>query len=97
MKKLVIKFLGVVQKALLHESDQTREVISGYYKYIRGESSEEDLKKTNYLLRNVLRELGFGFLLIRPFSPITIPIIARSAKKYEIDIFPDWFKDSLKK
>jgi hypothetical protein len=32
-----------------------------------------------------------------PFSPITIPLVAKLARKYDIDIVPDWFKDSLNK
>jgi hypothetical protein len=49
------------------------------------------------LLKNILKDLGFGFLVLLPFSPITIPMIAKLAQKYEIDIFPDWFKDTLEK
>ena len=37
------------------------------------------------------------FLVILPFSPITIPMIAKLAQKYEVDIFPDWFKDTIEK
>ena len=96
-RKLVIRLLGIIQKALLHESEQTRQVIIGYYKFIQGESSEEELYKTNLLLKNILKDLGFGFLVLLPFSPITIPMIAKLAQKYEIDIFPDWFKDTLEK
>jgi len=32
-----------------------------------------------------------------PFAPITIPLLVKLAKKYEIDIVPEWFKDSLNK
>tara|TARA_B110000014_G_C20079334_1_gene563767 strand:+ start:34 stop:330 length:297 start_codon:yes stop_codon:yes gene_type:complete len=97
VKKLVIRFLRIIQRALVHESEQTRQVILGYYKFIQGQSSEEELYKTNLLLKNILKDLGFGFLVLLPFSPITIPMIAKLAQKYEIDIFPDWFKDTLEK
>jgi len=96
-KKIVVRVLNILQKALAHESEQTRQVIIGYYKYLQGESSKEELKKINFILRNILKDLGFGFLVILPFSPITIPMIAKLAQKYEVDIFPDWFKDTLKK
>jgi|TARA_B100001105_G_C22342700_1_gene422049 hypothetical protein len=96
-RKLVIRLLGIIQKALLHESEQTRQVILGYYKFIQGDSSEEELQKTNLLLKNILKDLGFGFLVILPFSPITIPLIAKLSQRYDVDIFPEWFKDSLKK
>ena len=32
-----------------------------------------------------------------PFAPITIPLLVKLAKKHEIDIVPEWFKDSLNK
>jgi hypothetical protein len=28
---------------------------------------------------------------------VTIPILVKLARKYEIDIVPEWFKESLKK
>ena len=60
-------------------------------------ATEEELQKAKQQLDVLLKELGFGVLTILPFSPITIPLVARLARKYEIDIVPEWFKDSLKK
>ena len=62
-----------------------------------GNVDEEELEKANKQLNILLKELGFGVLTILPFSPITIPLVARLAKKYQIDIVPEWFKDSLNK
>jgi hypothetical protein len=35
-------------------------------------------------------------MAVIPFAPITIPMIAKFAKKHNIDLLPEWFKDSLK-
>jgi len=40
--------------------------------------------------------LSLGLMTVIPFAPITIPMIAKFAKKYDIDLLPQWFKDSLK-
>jgi hypothetical protein len=36
--------------------------------------------------------LGLGFLVLLPFSPISIPYVMKKAKEYEIDLIPDWYK-----
>ena len=63
----------------------------------KGTSKKEDLDKANKQLNVLSKELGFGFLTFMPFAPITIPLLVKLAKKYEIDIVPEWFKDSLNK
>ena len=45
----------------------------------------------------ILKDLSFGLMAFIPFAPITIPMIAKFAKKHNIDLLPEWFKDSLKK
>ncbi|MCH2264555.1 MAG: hypothetical protein MK371_06615, partial [SAR86 cluster bacterium] len=74
-----------------------REMLKTYYSFTQGDATEEELQKAKQQLDVLLKELGFGVLTILPFSPITIPLVARLARKYEIDIVPEWFKDSLKK
>ena len=89
--------LVLLQITLKQDTESTKEMLKTYYSFTQGNVNEEELEKANKQLNILLKELGFGVLTILPFSPITIPLVARLAKKYQIDIVPEWFKDSLKK
>ena len=91
------RVLVLLQITLKQYTESTKEMLKTYYSFTQGNVNEEELEKANKQLNILLKELGFGVLTILPFSPITIPLVARLAKKYQIDIVPEWFKDSLKK
>lgn len=91
------KALVSLKNMLEQESESTKEMLKTYYSYTQGKIKEEDLEQANKQLKELIRDLGFGFLTILPFAPITIPILVKLARKYEIDIVPEWFKESLKK
>ena len=91
------KALVLLKNTLEQESESTKEMLKTYYSYTQGKIKEEDLEQANKQLNELIRDLGFGFLTILPFAPITIPLLVKLAKKYEIDIVPEWFKDSLNK
>ena len=91
------KVLALLKVTLKQETESSREMLKTYYSFTQGNTTEEDLEKANTQLNIVLKELGFGALSILPFAPITIPLVAKLARKYDIDIVPDWFKDSLNK
>ncbi|GIT33221.1 MAG: hypothetical protein Ct9H300mP3_07520 [Gammaproteobacteria bacterium] len=89
--------LVLLKITLEQDSESTKEMLKTYYSYSQGNAKEEDLDKANKQLNLLLKELGFGFLTILPFAPITIPLLVKFARKHKIDIVPEWFKDSLKK
>ena len=89
--------LALLKAMLKHDTESSREMLKTYYSFTQGNTTKEDLEKANKQLNIVLKELGFGVLTVLPFSPITIPLVAKLARKYDIDIVPDWFKDSLNK
>ncbi len=91
------KALVLLKNLLEQESESTKEMLKTYYSYTQGKIKEEDLEQANKQLKELIRDLGFGFLTILPFAPITIPFLVKLARKYEIDIVPEWFKESLKK
>ena len=64
--------------------------------YLKGEASDEGLEKANQQLNEILKDLSLGLMAVIPLAPITIPMIAKFAKKHNIDLLPEWFKDSLK-
>lgn len=63
-----------------------------YIKYVEGSASNEELDFANEQLKQVLKNLGLGILIILPFSPITLPYIFSKAKELNIDLIPNWYK-----
>ena len=92
----VKKIIAFLKEKLSEETESSRDMLKTYSDYIKDEASDEDLEKANYQLNELLKDLSLGLMTVIPFAPITIPMIAKFAKKYDIDILPAWFKDSLK-
>ena len=46
-----------------------------YIKYVEGNVSEEELENANEQLKEILKSLGLGILIVLPFSPVTLPYI----------------------
>lgn len=63
-----------------------------YIKYVEGSASNEELDFANEQLKQILKNLGLGILIILPFSPITLPFIFSKAKELNIDLIPNWYK-----
>ena len=63
-----------------------------YIKYAEGSASEEELDKANEQLKEILKSLGLGILIVLPFSPVTLPYIFSKAKELNIDLIPNWYK-----
>tara|TARA_B100000963_G_scaffold237194_1_gene207367 strand:+ start:952 stop:1245 length:294 start_codon:yes stop_codon:yes gene_type:complete len=95
-EKRINKLIGPLKEKFKEESESTRAMLKTYSNHIKGEASDEDLERANYQLNELLKDLSLGLMTIIPFAPITIPMIAKFCKKHNIDILPQWFKDSLK-
>ena len=63
-----------------------------YVKYAEGTASDEELNDANEQLKQLLKSLGLGILIVLPFSPITLPYIFSKAKELNIDLIPNWYK-----
>ena len=100
-KKIQI-YLQKLQESFLEENEENRKMLDIYLKYAEGTASEDDINYANGQLKQNLKSLGLGILVILPFSPITIPYILNKTKEFNIDIIPNWYKalssdeDSLK-
>ena len=100
-KKIQI-YLQKLQESFLEENEENRKMLDIYLKYPEGTASEDDINYANGQLKQNLKSLGLGILVILPFSPITIPYILKKTKELNIDIIPNWYKalssdeDSLK-
>jgi hypothetical protein len=80
----------------MEETEASRTMLKTYSNYVKGEVSDEELEKANHQLNELLKDLSLGLMTVIPFAPLTIPVIAKFAKKHNIDLLPEWFKDSLK-
>ena len=63
-----------------------------YIKYAEGNVSEDELENANEQLKEILKSLGLGILIVLPFSPVTLPYIFSKAKELNIDLIPNWYK-----
>ena len=90
------KIIAFLKEKLTEETESSRAMLKTYSDYIKGEATDEELDKANNQLNEILKELSLGLMAVIPFAPITIPMIAKFAKKHNIDLLPKWFKDSLK-
>ena len=90
------KIIDFLKEKLTEETESSRAMLKTYSDYIKGEATDEELDKANNQLNEILKELSLGLMAVIPFAPITIPMIAKFAKKHNIDLLPEWFKDSLK-
>ena len=90
------KIVDFLKEKFTEETESTRTMLKIYSDYVKGEASDEDIEKANKQLNEILKDLSFGLMAVVPFAPITIPMIAKFAKKHNIDLLPEWFKDSIK-
>ena len=92
----VKKIIDFLKEKFTEETESTRTMLKIYSDYVKGEANDEDIEEANKQLNEILKDLSFGLMAVVPFAPITIPMIAKFAKKHNIDLLPEWFKDSLK-
>ena len=92
----VKKIIDFLKEKFTEETESTRTMLKIYSDYVKGEANDADIEKANKQLNEILKDLSFGLMAVIPFAPITIPMIAKFAKKHNIDLLPEWFKDSLK-
>ena len=92
----VKKIIDFLKEKFTEETESTRTMLKIYSDYVKGEASDEDIEKANKQLNEILKDLSFGLMAVVPFAPITFPMIAKFAKKHNIDLLPEWFKNSLK-
>ena len=90
--KRFYSILSKIQDSFLEENLENKKMLDVYLKYVEGSASEEELDNANEQLKEILKSLGLGILIILPFSPITLPYIFSKAKELNIDLIPKWYK-----
>ena len=60
-----------------------------YFKFIDGKATDDELNDANKQLEELIKGLGMGFLVLLPFSPVTIPYLVKKAKSIKLILFQD--------
>ena len=84
--------LSKLQDSFLVENRENKKMLDVYIKMIEGTASDIEIDLANSQLKQILKNLGLGILIILPFSPITLPFIFSKAKELNIDLIPNWYK-----
>ena len=90
--KRFYSILSKIQNSFLEENLENKKMLDVYLKYVEGSASEEELDNANEQLKEILKSLGLGIMIILPFSPVTLPYIFSKAKELNIDLIPKWYK-----
>ena len=100
--KKIQLYLHRLQESFLEENEENKKMLDIYLRYVEGDASDEDIDYANNQLKQNLKSLGLGVLVVLPFSPITIPYILNKTQEFNINIIPNLYKalsrdeDSLK-
>ena len=97
LKKKTIRYLLLIKRALAKESQETKNMLFIYGRYMRGDASKNDMKKANAQFRELLKNIGLGIVVMLPFAVITIPVIVKVGRILGVDILPASFKEQDKK
>ena len=81
-----------LKTSLLKENKSNQDMLDTYIRYTEGLATEFEIRQANQQLKENLKSLGLGFLILFPFSSFTIPYIVKKSKDLDIDLVPNWYK-----
>lgn len=95
--KETLKFLFLIKKALEQESIENKDMLLTYIKLTKKQATKEELQKANRQFRELLKTVGVSSFLFLPFSFITLPIVFKIAKFFNINLIPNSFIKEVEK
>ena len=84
--KRFYSILSKIQNSFLEENLENKKMLDVYLKYVEGSASKEELDNANEQLKEILKSLGLGIMIILPFSPVTLPYIFSKAKELNLSL-----------
>jgi hypothetical protein len=90
--KKIQQYILRLKDSFVEETDENKKMLDIYMKSIEGTATDYEIEQANYQLKQVLKSVGLGVLVILPFSPISIPYVLKKAKELGIELIPDWYK-----
>ena len=92
----LIKNLRILQEALAQESTETKRMLETYQKYLASQATEDEMAKANHQLRDLMKGLGLGVIVVLPFAPITLPLVLGLGRKFGVELLPSSFSKERK-
>jgi len=91
----VKNWLLKLKQGLSTEAAETKTMFDTYVRYTQGQASEEEMAAANEQFKDLLRGLGMGTLAAMPGSVVTLPVVFKLAKKFNIELMPSAFKNDV--
>lgn len=93
-REQLLQMLAKVRDGLRQESVETRDMVRIYNKFLVGQATREELRYANQQFVDVLKALGIGIVVVLPFAPLTLPVLAKIAEKLGFSLLPSAFADA---
>ena len=90
-------YLKKIKLALADETEQTKAMLATYQRYTQGLATKAELQEANEQFKDLMKSIGLGFMVVLPFSPITIPAIVKLGEKYGVDVLPSSVRKQMEK
>lgn len=92
MRNKIKESLMELKRCLAQEKDQTIDMLKVYKRCVSGgDVTADELSEANKQIVDVIRTSGLSILVMLPGSVITIPVLVKFARKYNIELLPDSF------
>ena len=91
----VKNWLLKLKQGLSTEAEETKAMFDTYVRYTQGQASEQEMNAANEQFKDLLRGLGMGTLAAMPGSVVTLPLVFKLAKKFNIELMPSAFKNDV--
>jgi len=91
----VKNWLLKLKQGLSTEAAETKTMFDTYVRYTQGQASEQEMAAANEQFKDLLRGLGMGTLAAMPGSVVTLPVVFKLAKKFNIELMPSAFKNDV--
>jgi len=88
----VKQWLLTLQKKLGTEASETKTMFDTYLRYTQGKASKQEMAAANEQFKDVVRGLGMGTLAAMPGSVITLPLVFKLAKQFNVELMPSAFR-----
>jgi hypothetical protein len=90
------KWLLDLKGKLATEAGETQSMFDTYVRYTQGQATDAEMNAANDQFKDLLRGLGMGTLAALPGSVITLPVVFKLAKKFNVEIMPSSFREPPK-
>ncbi len=90
-KSKFVNQLRQLKRGLSEEKNETKDMLRIYRRYMNADASKEELAFANKQLRDLMKTMGLGILLVLPFSFLTLPVLVKLGEKLGISLLPSAF------